>query len=166
VLALALALLPLAVAQEPPAPTSPAVASQAAAEAEVQKVIGEVNDFYSAYWRAWDERDIKAIADGLDPEFMSYVYVSGRGVMQANREASLEGVRQFVDSIRGQRTLWNRSLLTVVPKSATETMVAVRSDFSVVDTRIGEIEVTVEVLRRGADGRWRLLRKWSERQPF
>jgi len=71
-----------------------------------------------------------------------------------------------VDSVRGKQTLWNRSLLTVVPRSATEVTVAVRSDFSVVDTTVGEIEVTLEVLRRGADGRWRLVRKWSERLPF
>jgi hypothetical protein len=168
VLGLALALLPLAVAQELPPPAAPTPASQAAvdAEAEVQRVIGEINTFYNEYWRAWNERDIKAIADGLDPEFVSYVFVPGRGVMQADREASLEGVRQFVDSVRGRQTLWNRSLLTVVPRSATEAMAAVRSDFSIVDSRVGEIEVTVEVLRRGADGRWRLLRKWSERQPF
>lgn len=162
VFALALALLPLVVAQEPP-PPPPAAPT---AEAEVQRVIEEVNAFYREYWKAWDERDVKRIADGLDLEFISYVYAPGRGVMQANREASLEGVRQYVDSVRGRQTLWNRSLLTVVPRSATEVTAAVRSDFSVVDTRIGEIEVTVEVLRRGQDGRWRLLRKWSERQPF
>ena len=162
VIAMGLWLLPLVVAQEPPPPPPAALT----AETEVARVIEEVNAFYREYWKAWDERDVKTIADGLDPEFVSYVYAPGRGVMQANREASLEGVRQFMDSVRARQTLWNRSLLTVVPRSATEVTAAVRSDFSVVDTRIGEIEVTVEVLRRGADGRWRLLRKWSERQPF
>ncbi|MGH9788788.1 MAG: hypothetical protein ACRD4U_08830 [Candidatus Acidiferrales bacterium] len=157
--ALALALLPLAVAQEPPPAPRPA------SEADVQRVVEEVNAFYRGYWKAWDERDVKTIAESLDDGFVSYLYVSGR-VMQANKEASVEGVRQFVDSVRGKQTLWNRSLLTVVPRSATEVTAAVRSDFSVVDTRIGEIEVTVEVLRRGPDGRWRLARKWSERQPF
>ncbi len=167
---LVLVLLPMVAAQEPPPPppaSPPAPAQEAEkAEADVQTVLGEVNAFYNEYWQAWNERDIKKIADGLGPEFVSYVYVPGRGVMQADREASLEGVRQFVDSVRGRQTLWNRSLLTVVPKSATEAMAAVRSDFSVVDSRIGEIEVTVEVLRKDADGRWRLRRKWSERQPF
>ncbi len=169
-LAVILVLLPALVAQEPPPPPPAAQPARAQAaekaEADVQTVIGEVNAFYNEYWQAWNERDIKKIADGLGPEFVSYVYVPGRGVMQADREASLEGVRQYVDSVRGRQTLWNRSLLTVVPKSATEAVAAVRSDFSVVDTRIGEIEVTVEVLRKDADGRWRLRRKWSERQPF
>ena len=167
VLGLALVLVPLVAAQEPPPAGQPTPAQVAEkAETDVQKVIGEVNAFYNEYWRAWNDRDIKVIAEGLDPEFMAYVYVPGRGVMQADREASLEGVRQFVDSVRGKQALWNRSLLTVIPKSATEATAAVRSDFSLVDTRIGEIEVTVEVLRKGADGKWRLLRKWSERVPF
>ncbi|MGH9777091.1 MAG: hypothetical protein ACRD5I_01645 [Candidatus Acidiferrales bacterium] len=159
VFGLVLTLLPLAVAQEPPPATRPA------GDADVQKVVDEVNAFYREYWRAWDDRDVKKIAESLDEGFVSYLHVSGR-VMQANKEASVEGVRQFVDSVRGKQTLWNRSLLTVVPRSATEVTVAVRSDFSVVDTTVGEIEVTLEVLRRGADGRWRLVRKWSERLPF
>jgi len=158
VFGLVLTLLPLAVAQEPPP-------AQPSAEAEVQRVIEEVNAFYREYWRAWDERDVKKISESLDEGFVSYLHVSGR-VMQANKEASVEGVRQFMDSVRGKQTLWNRSLLTVAPRSATEVTAAVRSDFSVVDTTVGEIEVTLEVLRRGADGRWRLVRKWSERLPF
>lgn len=158
VLGVVLALLPLALAQEPP-PVRPS------AEAEVQRVVEEVNAFYREYWRAWDDRDVKKIAESLDEGFVSYLYSSGR-VLQANKEASVEGVRQFVDSVRGKQTMWNRSLLTVAPRSATEVTVAVRSDFSVVDTPVGEIEVTLEVVRRGADGRWRIVRKWSERQPF
>jgi len=158
---LALVLLPLAGAQEPPQPP----AARPAGEADVHRVVEEVNAFYREYWRAWDERDVKTIAESLDEEFASYLYVSGR-VMQADKEASVEGVRQYMDSVRGKQTLWNRSLLTVVPRSATEVTAAVRSDFSVVDTPVGEIEVTLEVLRRGADGRWRIVRKWSERQAF
>jgi len=149
-------------AQEPAAaqgPTSPPPAVSA------QEVIDEVNTFYAGYWKAWDERDIKSIEAGLDPDFLSYLYVPPQGLMQANKEASMAGVRQFFDSVRGQQTLWRRTLLTVEPRNSAEVIVAVRNEFSLMGAG-GETEITVEVVRRGADGRWRLLRKWSEKRPY
>ncbi len=88
-------------AQEPPAGQAPASPPPAVSP---QEVIDEVNAFYAAYWKAWDERDIKRIEAGLDPDFLSYLYVPPQGLMQANKEASMAGVRQFFDSVRGQQT--------------------------------------------------------------
>ncbi len=130
-----------------------------------QTIIDEVNSFYAGYWKAWDDRDIKSIEAGLDPEFVSYLYVAPQGLMQADKEASMAGVRQFFDSVRGQQTLWRRTVLTVEPRSAAEVVVAVRNEFSLMGAG-GEIEITIEVVRRGKDGRWRILRKWSEKKPY
>lgn len=149
-------------AQEPSAGQAPASPPPAVSP---QEVIDEVNAFYAAYWKAWDERDIKRIEAGLDADFLSYLYVPPQGLMQANKEASMAGVRQFFDSVRGQQTLWRRTLLTVEPRNAAEVIVAVRNEFSLMSAG-GETEITIEVVRRGADGRWRLLRKWSEKRPY
>ena len=148
--------------QEPPTvqvPASPPPTVSA------QAVIDEVNTFYAGYWKAWDDRDIKSIEAGLDTDFVSYLYVAPQGLMQANKEASMAGVRQFFDSVRGQQTLWRRTVLTVEPRSAAEVIVAVRNEFSLMGAG-GETEITIEVVRRGADGRWRLWRKWSEKKPY
>ena len=148
--------------QQPPASQAPAGPPPAVS---AQGIIEEVNAFYAGYWKAWDEHNIKGIEAGLDPDFLSYLYVPPQGLLQANKEASMAGVRQFFDSVRGQQTLWRRTLLTVEPRNSAEVIVAVRNDFSLMGAG-GEIEVTVEVVRRGADGRWRLLRKWSEKRPY
>ncbi|HXE75605.1 MAG TPA: hypothetical protein VNN18_08225 [Candidatus Xenobia bacterium] len=148
--------------QEPPAGLAPTVPAPVVTP---QSVLDEVNTFYAGYWKAWDDRDIKSIEAGLDPEFLAYLYAAPQGLMQANKEASMDGVRQFFDSVRGQQTQWRRTLLTVEPRSSTEVIAAVRNEFALLGAG-GEIEITVEVVRRGADGRWRLLRKWSEKRLY
>lgn len=151
-----------AAVQEPPAAQVPTVAPPTVT---AQTIIDEVNAFYAGYWKAWDDRDIKSIDAGLDPDFVSYLYVAPQGLLQANKEAAMAGVRQYFDSVRGQQTLWRRTVLTMEPRSAAEVIVAVRNEFSLMGAG-GETEITIEVVRRGADGRWRLLRKWSEKKPY
>lgn len=151
-----------ALAQSPPPGQAPAGAPPAVS---AQQVVDEVNAFYAGYWKAWDDRDIKSIEAGLDADFLSYLYVAPQGLMQANKDTSMAGVRQFFDSVRGQQTQWRRTLLTVEPRSSAEVIVAVRNEFALMGAG-GETEITVEVVRRGADGRWRLLRKWSEKRPY
>lgn len=154
----------------PPAPISsggqqpPPPASRPAFDAEA--VVREVNAFYAEYWKAWENRDLDRVAAALDPEFIGYAYVAPTGVVQANQEAAVAGVRQFFDSVRGRETLWGRSVLAVVPRSPTEAIVAVRNEFFFFAGGSNEIEITIEVLRRGADGRWRLRRKWSEKHSY
>lgn len=148
--------------QEPPAAQVPTVAPPTVS---AQTVINEVNAFYVDYWKAWDDRDTKSIEAGLDTDFVSYLYVAPQGLMQANKEASMAGVRQYFDSVRGQQTLWRRTVLTMEPRSAAEVIVAVRNEFSLMGAG-GETEITIEVVRRGAEGRWRLARKWSEKKPY
>ncbi len=151
-----------ATVQEPPAAQVPTVSPPTVS---AQAVIDEVNAFYAGYWKAWDDRDIKSIEGGLDADFVSYLYVTPQGLMQADKEASMAGVRQYFDSVRGQQTLWRRTVLTVEPRSAVEVIVAVRNEFSLMGAG-GETEITIEVVRRSADGRWRLVRKWSEKKPY
>ena len=78
-------------------PGSPTQGSQAAPAVSAEEVIEQVNAFYVEYWKAWDERDIKGIEAGLHPDFVSYLYVPPQGLMQASKEASITGVRQFLD---------------------------------------------------------------------
>ncbi|MFQ5695143.1 MAG: DUF4440 domain-containing protein [Terriglobia bacterium] len=145
-------------AQQPPAP-SPPPAFDARALAD------EVRDFYGRYWKAWDDRNVRALEEHLAPEFRALSFVDARGVVELNREQAVASLRAFFDAVRGQETLWSRNLLSVVPRSAQEAVTAVRNDFSLFEAG-GEIELTIEVVRKGEDGQWRLVRKWSERQPF
>jgi ketosteroid isomerase-like protein len=149
--------LAMAGAQEPvvpPAPVAPAT-----------DVAAEVNDFYAEYWKAWRERDLARVAEGLAAEFTLFIYVPGQGLAQVDRSRSVESVRQFFQAVHGQEVRWSHSVLTVIPRSDTEAVATLRNQFAWKDGR-GEIELSLEVLRKGADGRWRLLRKWSEKHVY
>lgn len=154
VIALFAALLPLASTQEPPSE-----------QFDPDAVAQQVHAFYRDYWKAWEDRDLDGVAAGLAPDFVGLLYVAPQGVVQLDKEAAVAGVRQFFDAVRGRETLWSRNLLTVVPRSPTEAVVAVRNDFSLFEQG-GEVELTIEVLRKGPEGRWSLVRKWSEKSPF
>ena len=146
-----------AAAQElPPEAPAPVV--------DAEDVAAEVQEFYREYWKAWDDRDVIAIANALAKEFISLVYTP-QGVVQVDKPATVAGLRRFFDAVQGKETLWGRSVLSVVPRSATEAIAAVRNDFSLRDEGT-ESELTLEVLRKGPDNRWRLVRKWSERHGF
>lgn len=151
------AILPLAPAQQPPPP--------AATGFDAEAVVREVNSFYSGYWKAWNDRDLEGVAAGLAPDFVGLLYASPQGVTRFDKQAAVAGVQQFFDTVRGRETLWGRSLLAVIPRSRTEAVAAVRNDFSLREGG-GEIELTLEVLHQGADGRWVLVRKFSEKTPF
>lgn len=155
---LAVLLVALGTAAQEPPPTAPAPAVDA------EDVAAEVNQFYAEYWRAWDDRDVIAIANALSKDFVSLSYAP-QGVVQVDKPGAVAGLRRFFDAVRGKDTIWGRSLLSVVPRSATEAVAAVRNDFSLRDEGT-ESELTLEVLRKGSDNRWRLVRKWSERRGF
>lgn len=148
--------------QEPP-PPAPAPPPEPAYD--TQAVIQEVQAFYADYRQAWDDRNSAAIANHLAGDFTAFQYVSPQGVVQLDKVTSVAGVQRFFDSVRGRETLWSRSVLAVVPRSATEAVAAVRNDFSLREGG-GEVELTLEVLRKGRDNRWRIVRKWSEKTPF
>lgn len=160
-LLLAVLLPPAPAQQPPPAPTPPAPAQGFDADAVTQ----EVHAFYAAYWKAWNERNLEGIAAGLAPDFKGFLYVAPQGVVQLDKAAAVASIRQFFEAMHGRDTLWSRSLLSIVPRSSTEAVAAVRNDFSLVEDG-GEVELTLEVLRKDPDGRWRLVRKWSEKRPF
>lgn len=132
---------------------------------DADAVVEEIHAFYADYWKAWEEGDLEGVAAGLAPEFSGYLYAAPQGVVRWDKEAVLAGVRQFFDAVRDRETLWSHNLLTVVPRSASEAVAAVRNDFSLYEAG-GEVEVTLEVLRKEPAGRWRLVRKWSEKRPF
>lgn len=185
ILALAMLLAPVVTGQEkaPPPTAPPATAPSPVPPPETQAppastplpataeptpneiVQREVADFYADYWKAWENRDAVAIGDHLAQDFLSFSYVPNQGVVQIDKAAALASVRQFIDAVRGKQVQWGRSLLSVVPRGQTEAVAAVRNDFLLANQG-GDVELTVEVLRKGADGRWRLERKWSERVSF
>ena len=148
--------------EPPPAPASPKSPGPAF---ETQAVIQEVQAFYADYRQAWDERNTAAIANHLAGDFLAFQYLPPQGMVQLDKVTSVAGVQRFFDAVGTRETFWSRSVLAVVPRSATEAIVAVRNDFSLREGG-GEVELTLEVLRKGSDGRWRLVRKWSEKSPF
>ena len=168
--ALLVLLVPLlSLPQPPPAPApSPPPAPEGG---EVQAVIGEVNAFYAAYWKAWDNHDANAIGAALADDFQNLAPgppaggVGPQGVVQSDKTHALADIRRFFEAVGNRNAIWTRSLLAAVPSSPTEAMVAVRNDFALADVA-RETELTLEVVRKGADGRWRLVRKWSEHRAF
>ncbi|MGH9805430.1 MAG: DUF4440 domain-containing protein [Candidatus Acidiferrales bacterium] len=143
-----------AAAQEPP--PAPVV--------DAEDVAAEVHEFYREYWKAWDDRDIVAIANALSKDFISLSHAP-QGVVQVDKPGAVAGLRRFFETVHDKETIWGRSLLSVVPRSPTEAIAAVRNDFSLREQGT-ESELTLEVLRKGPDNRWRLVRKWSERRGF
>lgn len=128
-------------------------------------VVAEIDAFYSEYWKAWQERELAEVADHLAAEFTLFTYVSGQGPGQLDKSSSVESVRQFFEAIRNQEVFWSHTVLGLEPRSETEAIVTVRNRFSWKDGR-GETELSLEVLRKSLDGRWRLLRKWSEKHAY
>jgi len=146
-----------AAAQEPP-PAEPAPV------VEGEDVAAEIHEFYREYWKAWDNRDVVAIANALSKDFVS-LSLAPQGVVQVDKPAAVAQMRQFFEAVRGREAIWARSVLSIVPRSPTEAIAAVRNDFSLRDEGT-DSELTLEVLRKGPDSRWRLVRKWSERRGF
>lgn len=146
----------LASAQQPPAPPGAAFDGDA--------VVREVNAFYAEHWKAWAERDAGTVAVALAPDFVGRLYLAPQGVVQLDRSAALAGVRQFFQAVGDRQVFWGHSLLAVIPRSPTEAVAAVRNDFSLRSS--GEIELTLDVVRKGEDGRWVIVRRWSEKSPF
>ncbi len=153
------ALLPLAPAQPPPQE----LARPASQEAEA--VVREVNQFYVEYWRAWEERDADRVSAALAADFVGMLYQPSGGVAEFDKPAEVAGIRQFFQVIAGQDVAWRRRLLGVVPRTKTEAVATLRSDFSLGGVG-GEIELSLEVLRKQPDGRWVLARKYTEKIPF
>lgn len=160
-----LGLLATVAGQEPPPPAPPQSPAPPQRGFDADAVVQEVQAFYAEYRRAWDERDTLAIANCLAGDFTAYQYVEPQGLVRLDKPGAVSGVGQFFEAVRGRETLWSRSVLAVVPRSATEAVVAVRNDFSLREGG-GEAELTVEVLRKGRDARWRIVRKWTEKSPF
>ena len=157
--------LPAASLQQPPAPPAQAPLAAERAEFDVEAVVAEVNAFYAAYWEAWDKRNLDQVADSLAPDFLAATYVASHGIVQLDKAQAVAGARRFFQAVVTQQTFWGRSLLAVVPRSPSEAVAAVRNDFSIYRAG-GEAELMIEVLRKGDDGRWRLVRKWSEKSTF
>lgn len=157
VVLLGLLVAPGTAAQEPPA-AAPAPAVSA------DDVADEVQEFYREYWKAWDNGDVLAIANALSKEFVSLSHTP-QGIVQVDKPGAVAGLRRFFEAVRDKESVWARNLLSIVPRSSTEAIAAVRNDFSLGDAGT-ESELTLEVLRKGPDNRWRLVRKWSERRGF
>lgn len=148
----------------PPAEPAPAVAQTGSPQVDAEDVASEVNEFYREYWKAWDDRDVLAIANALSKDFVSLSHTP-QGVVQVDKPGAVAALRRFFEAVRDREAIWGRSLLSVVPRSPTEAIAAVRNDFSLREQGT-ESELTLEVLRKGPDNRWRLVRKWSERRGF
>lgn len=148
---------PWAAAQLPPGQLAPAP--------EVDAVDAQIQRFYTDYWNAWDKRDADGVAAHLAAEFVALAYSDPQGVVRADREAAVAGIRHFFEAVGDRETLWGRSLLSIVAGSETEAVAAVRTDFSLKEAG-RETELSLEVLRKGPEGRWRLVRRWSERSVF
>jgi hypothetical protein len=151
-----LLLLPLAAAQQPPEPAAPAF--------DAGVVAGEVQEFYASYRQAWDDRDPEAVSAHLAADFVTFSHQDPHGVVKVDRKAAVAGVERFFEAVRRRDVLWRRSVLSIEPRSATEAMAVVRNDFSLAPA--GEVELALEVLRKGKDGRWQLVRRWSEKHNF
>ncbi len=142
---------------------SPSWAQQPAPPAfDAEAVVDEVNSFYAAYWNAWNQASLAEVDHSLAPEFEAFSYGASGRILRADRKTALDGIGQFFSLLKERQILWGRSLLSVVPQSATQAIAATRSDFSLMDAP-AEVELTLDVLRKGEDGRWRLARRWSEK---
>ena len=140
-------------AQDPPAD-----------EVDVEVVVArEVNQFYQAYWRAWERNDFNGISARLAADFVQVSFTSGEGAVQTNRDAALASVRQFVDAVRGREVLWNFRLLSLLARSEREAVAVVRSDLTWLGGE-GQDELSLEILRKDSDGQWRIARRTAERR--
>lgn len=149
--------------QEPAA--GEARSPQAAAEPTdwEDDVLREVNDFYVAYWQAWEEKDLEGVSSRLTENFTLLSHVPGQGPVQVGKESALASVRQFFTAAEGQQIIWRHAILSMLPRTPGDVIVVVRSDFLWVDAG-GQTEVSLEVVQKDAEGRWRIVRKASERR--
>ncbi len=148
---------PLAAAQLPPGQLAPAI--------EVDTLDEQIQRFYTDYWKAWDERDADGVAAHLAPEFVVLTYTDPQGVVRADRDAAVAAIRHFFEAVGDRETLWGRSLLSIVARSETEAVAAVQTEF-LLEEAGRETDLSLEVLRKGPEGGWRLVRRWSERSVF
>lgn len=138
---------------------------QAAAEPRdwEDAALREVNDFYVAYWQAWEEKDLEGVSSRLTENFTLLSHVPGQGPVQVGKESALASVRQFFAAAEGQQIIWRHAILSMLPRTPGDVIVVVRSDFLWVDAG-GQTEVSLEVVQKDAEGRWRIVRKASERR--
>lgn len=155
-LAVFLAFNGAAVSQQPPAPLPPAQPAFDPAQVEAA-----VREFYAAYWRAWEMQDVAALSTLIARDYTGTTYVPGFGVVTDDYKRALAAVEAFFKAVEGQQKAWSRNLLTTVVRGETEAVAAVRTGF--VGAGSAQSEVSLEVLRKGADGQWRLVRRWSEK---
>lgn len=155
---LAPATLPLA---EPAASQGPEPAAEAP---DAESVKQEINEFYNQYWAAWDSREPNAVAAFLATDFVGLSY-GPQGVLRTDKTGAVAGIRRFFDAVGEREMLWGRRVLAIEPQSATQALAAVRNDFALRNAG-GEIELTLEVVQKGPDGRWKLARKYSERLGY
>lgn len=136
-------------------PLAPPAFDPAAVEADVR-------EFYAAYWGAWDASDRDALANLISRDYVATSYVPGSGIVHDDYKRALAAIDIFFDAMRGQPKAWNRNLLTILVRNQREAVVAIRTNFLGAGTAQGEI--SLEVVHKEANGQWRLLRRWSEKQ--
>ncbi|MFQ5818161.1 MAG: hypothetical protein ACE5H2_09455 [Terriglobia bacterium] len=120
-----------------------------------------VREFYAAYWRAWETHDRNALANLIARDFVSTAYLPGTGLVHDDYARALAAVGIFFDAVRGQQMAWNRNLLSIMVRSEEEAVAALRTGF--VRAGSAQSELSLEVIRKEADGQWRLVRRWSEK---
>ena len=132
--------------------------------ADIEAMVArQVTEFYQGYWMAWERNSFREITARLAPEFVVVSIVPGQGAVQIGREAAVESVRQFVDAVRGQETLWRFRLLSMFSRGEREAVVALRTELTWLGGA-GQDEISLEVLRKDDSGQWLLVRKTTERR--
>lgn len=150
---LGLVSLLLGLVQAQQIPTPPA--------AELSPAEKAIRDFYTQYWAAWEAHDPAALGKLISRDYTATTFVPSRGVVQDDYPRALAAVAAFFDAVRGQQMAWSRNLLSIMVRSETEAVAAIRTGFVV--GGLGQSELSLEVVRREADGQWRLVRRWSEK---
>ncbi|MFQ5926682.1 MAG: hypothetical protein ACE5MH_04525 [Terriglobia bacterium] len=120
-----------------------------------------VRAFYADYWRAWEAGDREALAKLISPSYTGTFYVPGTGVVHDDYTRALAAVGVFFDAVRGQQMAWSRNLLSIMVRNEQEAVAALRTGF--LGVRSAQSELSLEVIRKEADGQWRLVRRWSEK---
>lgn len=127
-----------------------------------EAAVREANNFYLGYWRAWETRNLKVISDSLAEDFFLLTQAPGQGAVQVGKEAAVGSVRQFFAAAEGQEIIWRHSVFSALPRSPTEVILIIRTDFRWVGAG-GQTELSLEVVRKDEEGRWQIVRKASER---
>lgn len=125
----------------------------------------DLTAFHRRYWAAWDGGDLAAMAQCLDDGFTGTF--SGPGAsepLRVDRAGVLALMEASFDRSRGARGHWRRSGIMWLNRGLNEAMATMRVDGLFPDhPEWNNAELTLEAYRRGADGRWRILRAHSER---